>query len=106
MKSLTIIYWLRLAIGIIAAFACTGYVIVARNVETIFDLTTFMNGLSIAIIIYLVSYYLIKGKFVLKVEKPQKIFTTGIGIYFLSWIVFWILIYTIIAEQLNLLPPL
>jgi len=104
MKPLTTIYWLRLAIGVISAFICTGYIIIVGNVKIIFDFRTFMNGLSIAIIIYLVSYYLIKGKFVLKVEKPQKIFTTGIGIYFLSWIVFWILIYTIIAQQLNLLP--
>ena len=95
MKPLETIYWLKLAIGIVAAFVCTGYIIVARNIETIFTFTTFMNGLSIAIITYLISYYLIKGKFALKVEKPQKIFTTGIGIYFLSWIVFWILIYTI-----------
>lgn len=104
MKTLQIIYWLKLAIGIVAALVCTGYIIVARNIQTIFDFTTFMNGLSIAIIIYLISYYLLKGKFALKVEKPQKIFTTGIGIYFLTWIVFWILIYTIVAEQLNLLP--
>jgi len=34
----------------------------------------------------------------LTVDKPQKLFTMGIGIYFISWLVFWILLYTIIAE--------
>jgi hypothetical protein len=31
------------------------------------------------------------------VEKPQKIASTGIGIYFIAWLVFWVLFYTIIA---------
>ena len=31
-------------------------------------------------------------KFITKVEKPSKLFTTGIGAYFLTWIVSWILI--------------
>lgn len=62
--------------------------------------TKFMNGLSITLIIYLVSYYVIKSKFVNQVEKPQKLMTTGIGIYFMSWIVFWVLFYTLLAMLL------
>jgi len=65
-----------------------------RQTESI---TKFMNSLSIAIIVYLISYYIIKRKFMLQVEKPQKLFTTGIGIYFISWIIFWVLLYTIIV---------
>jgi len=62
------------------------------------SLTKLMNGLSLAIITYILSYYIIiKRKFMLKVEKPQKTFTTGIGIYFIAWLVFWILLYTTIA---------
>ena len=60
-------------------------------------LTKFMNGLSMAIITYIISYYVIKRIFVLEVEKPQKLFTTGIFIYFLAWAVFWFLMYSIIA---------
>jgi len=56
-----------------------------------------VNGLLLAAITYMISYYIIKPKFLLKVEKPQKIFTAGIGIYFLTWLVFWILMYSIIA---------
>jgi hypothetical protein len=33
------------------------------------------------------------------VQKPQKLLTAGIGIYFLSWIVFWTLLYTILAGK-------
>lgn len=61
------------------------------------SLTSFVNGLSIALITYLLSYYLIKFKFSAKVDKPRKLVTTGIGIYIISWIAFWTLLYTVIA---------
>ena len=59
--------------------------------------TSLLNGVSIALVTYLISYYIIKSKFSLKVEKPQKLVTMGIGIYFISWIAFWTLLYTIVA---------
>jgi hypothetical protein len=55
------------------------------------------NYLSIALIIYIISYYILKRIFMYEVEKPQKIFTMGIGIYFITWIVFLILFYTLIV---------
>jgi hypothetical protein len=33
------------------------------------------------------------------VEKPQKLVSTGIGVYFMAWIVFWVLFYTIMVWQ-------
>jgi len=59
------------------------------------SLTKLLNSLSIAVIVYLISYYVIKRIFILKVEKPQKLFTMGIGIYFIAWLVCWVLLYTI-----------
>jgi len=98
MKTLEIIYWLRLALGITAALICTGYGLTTNTiVKENPTYTTLLNGVSIALVIYLISYYIIKSKFSLKVEKPQKLVTTGIGIYFISWIAFWTLLYTIIA---------
>jgi hypothetical protein len=96
------IYWIRLLLGIIAALASTGYT-QARGVpikigeEYFVDYSVFMNGISIAIIVYVISYYIMKFKWAAKVEKPQKIFTTGVGIYFLAWLVFWVLFYTLTA---------
>jgi hypothetical protein len=86
------IYWLRLVLGIIAALASTGYTKVVSEVT----ISTFIYGLNIAMIIYLVSYYVLKMKFAYKVAPP-KIFTTGIGIYFLAWLVFWVLLYTLMV---------
>jgi hypothetical protein len=85
MKPLEKVYWIRFALGIIAALASFG------------SFNTFLNSMSLAIIVYLLSYYVIKFKFRSEVQKTQKLFTAGIGIYFLSWIVFWSLFYTIIA---------
>ena len=99
MKALTTIYWLRVAFGILAAVSCVGYGIVAGSINAnLTDWRIFLNGISIALIVYLLSYYLIKAIFITKVEKPQKLFTMGIGIYFLAWMVFWILLYTILAS--------
>ncbi|MGQ9624334.1 MAG: hypothetical protein ACUVT9_03070 [Candidatus Bathycorpusculaceae bacterium] len=93
-KPLQIIYWLRLGLGIVAAVVCTGYAMV----DTRATISVFMNGMVIAMIIYLMSYYPIKNRFINKVEKPQKLLTMGIGIYFISWLVFWILLYSIIIS--------
>ncbi|NWG11771.1 hypothetical protein HXY33_08530 [Candidatus Bathyarchaeota archaeon] len=55
-----------------------------------------VNSISIALIVYLVSYYALKHVFAREVEKPQKIFTMGIGIYFFTWLVSLVLLYTLI----------
>jgi hypothetical protein len=101
MNPLEKIYWLRLALGITAALICAGYGIAAGVISNKeFPLNTFFNSLSIALIVYIISYYIIKRRFILKVEKPQKIASTGIGIYFTSWLVIWVLLYTIIAATI------
>jgi hypothetical protein len=97
MKPLEALYWLRFVLGIVAALICIGYGLATNTISTVSDFNIFMRGLAFAIIVYIISYYLIKPRLLLKVEKPQKILMTGIGIYFLSWLVFWILLYTIIA---------
>ncbi|MEM3696506.1 MAG: hypothetical protein QXQ94_03240 [Candidatus Bathyarchaeia archaeon] len=97
MRIIEKIYWIRLLLGIIAALASTGYTQARVVPPDVVDYSIFLNGVSIAIIVYVISYYIMKFKWAAKMEKPQKIFTTGVGIYFLSWLVFWILFYTIMA---------
>jgi len=101
MKPLETVYWLRLGLGIVAALICVGYGL-AANVITKTDpqITVFMNSMSLAILTYLGSYFVIKRRFLTRVEKTTKLFTTGIGIYFISWIVFWVLIYTALTAYL------
>ena len=97
MNPLVVIYWTRLALSIVAA---TISAIVAM-LQSAVDLYTFVNGITIALLVYLLSYYVIKAKFMNKVEKQSKIMTQGIFMYFISWLVFFILFYSIIEG----LPP-
>jgi hypothetical protein len=104
LKPLEMLYWLRLALGVIAALLCIGYGVATGSIphnpsggSFPGNLTYFMDGLMIALAFYLISYYAVKPKFVSSVAKPQKLVTTGIGIYFFGWIVFWVIFYVIIA---------
>ena len=97
MSPLVVIYWTRLALSIIAA-AISAIIATMQNAT---DIYTFVNGVTIALLVYLLSYYLLKAKFMNKVEKQSKIMTMGIFMYFIAWAVFFILFYSIMQG----LPP-
>lgn len=92
MKPLVVIYWTRVALSIVAAA-------ISAVVATLFDafsLNTFLNSVTIALLVYLLSYYVLKAKFMNKVEKQSKILSMGIFMYFMAWAVFFILFYSIL----------
>jgi hypothetical protein len=103
MKPLETVYWLRFGFGILAALVSLGVGLATNTIVNVapFPNTAFFNSASLAILVYIFSYYYVKSRFALKVQKPQKLVTAGIGIYFLSWIVFWVLFYTLAAGK----PP-
>ncbi len=92
---------MRVALGAIAGLISTGLVFLFQSfttpvgnpqaalIATIGRLETLLNGISIALVVYLVSYYILKAKYLSQVEKQSKIMSTGIFIYFLTWIVTW-----------------
>jgi hypothetical protein len=96
LKPLVMIYWIRVSLSILAAAISSG----VATLQNTADIYTFVNGLTIALLIYLISYYALKAKFMNKVEKQSKIMTMGIFIYFISWAVFFILFSSIIQGQL------
>lgn len=99
MKPLETVYWLRFGFGILAALVSLGLGLATNTIsKSPPDSQTFFYSASLAIIVYILSYYFIRSRFALKVQKPQKLVTAGIGIYFLAWIVFWALFYTILAK--------
>jgi hypothetical protein len=91
MRPLVLIYWTRLALSILAGALSA---LVATMLEEL-NPTTFINGLTIALLLYLSTYYVLKAKFRDKVEKPAKIMSMGIFMYFIAWAVFFILFYSI-----------
>ncbi len=87
------LYYIRMVLGIVAAILSAEVTLLMGNLS---DLSTFINGITIALIVYLLSYYPLKAIFKDKIEKQSKILSTGIAMYFLAWLPFFILFYTII----------
>lgn len=87
MKTLNVIYLCRIGFAILAA-------LVAALVVDLKVGNPLLNGITIGLSIYLVSFYVLKWLFVKKVEKPTKIITMGIGIYFMTFIMCWVLFIT------------
>ena len=97
MKPLNVIYIFRVVFGIFAALIAT-FVVDLRMGDPI------ITGITIALAIYLISYYLIKWQFMNKVEKPTKILTMGIGAFFLVFIMCWVLFVTLLQLPIQVAP--
>lgn len=91
MKPLTMIYWLRVVLGIVAGLLSA----VSAFFQDANSLYTLVNSITVALAVYLISYYPLKVKFRNAVEKQSKIVFMGIGMYFFAWIAFFVLFYTI-----------
>jgi len=87
LKTLNVIYCSRIGFGILAA-------LVAALVVNLKVGNPLINGITVGLAVYLITYYLLKWRFMSKVEKPTKILTMGIGAYFLTFIFCWVLFIT------------
>ncbi len=91
MRPLKAIYLLRIGLAVIAAALSTALTIAFGER----GINTFLNGITIALAFYLLTYYLFKAVYRNKVEKQSKIMTQAIGMYFFTWLVLWLLFYTL-----------
>jgi PKD repeat protein len=78
---------MRIGFGILAALVAT--LVVNLKVGA-----PLMNGVTVGLAVYLVSFYLLKWLFMNKVEKPTKILTMGVGAYALTFVFCWVLFVT------------
>jgi hypothetical protein len=85
------LYWLRVVLGVIAG-AITGGLAIFGSIN---DITTLVNSITVALLIYFVTYYILRGFYKNKIEKQSKILSTAIGMYFFSWLSFFVLFYTV-----------
>jgi hypothetical protein len=92
------LYWLRVVLGIVAG-AITA--LLAALFGSAIDITTLVNSVTVALLIYFVTYYIIRGFYKNKIEKQSKILTTAIGMYFFSWLAFFVLFYTVYLVALG-----
>ena len=91
------IYWIRVALGALAGLVSASAILLFQTLSPsvslltlIGSINTLLNGITIALLIYLISYYVLKAKYTSKIEKQSKIMTMGIFIYFFTWLIVWV----------------
>jgi membrane protein YdbS with pleckstrin-like domain len=86
------LYWIRVALGIVAAALSAELALYM----TLSDLSTLVNSFTIALLVYLVSYYPLRAIYKDKIEKQSKILSTGIVMYFFAWLPFFVIFFTLL----------
>lgn len=87
------LYWLRVVLGVIAGLVSA---IFTKFVYFASDYTPLLNSITVALAIYVVVYYIVRAKLKDAIPQQSKILTTGIGMYFFTWITFFVVLYTAI----------
>jgi len=85
------LYWIRVLLGIVAGAVSA----VFASFMPLYDYSTLINSITVALLVYFITYYILRAVFKSKIEQQSKILSTGIGIYFFSWILFFVLFYTV-----------
>ena len=88
MKPLDIIYIVKAMLGALTALIC-----LLLRVEDI------ITAVGIAMLVYLSSDRILKQIFIEKVEKSV-VTKTGVGIFIITWLFLWILLYTFMKSFL------
>ncbi len=86
MEPLDIIYTVKAFLGALTAIIC-----ILLRVSNIF------TAIGIAMIVYLSSDRILKQIFIGKVERSM-VTKTGIGIFVITWLFLWILLYTLMMS--------
>jgi membrane protein YdbS with pleckstrin-like domain len=86
------LYWIRVALGIVAAAISAELALYMP----LTDLSTLVDSFTVALLVYLVSYYPLRAVYKNKIEKQSKILSTGIIMYFFAWLPFFILFFTLL----------
>ena len=102
MKPLNLIYWTKMLLGAIVGLISGALGAAAGNLSIAFNL---FNGISIALLVYIIVYYVYKRLFLAQVGKTTKLLSTGIGGYFLTWVVVFALVFTLLSPIVTITSP-
>ena len=91
MSPIVQLYWIRVALGVVAAAISA----VLALYMSLTDLSTLVDSVTIALLVYLASYYPLKAVFKSRIEKQSKILSTAIIMYFFTWLPFFVLFFTL-----------
>ena len=103
MKPSTSLYWIRAALGVAVGGldALYDYSTKALSANYSMSLDDLFTGLTFAILFFIVTYYILKIFYANKFQKKTKIMSTGIGTYFIVWLVSWVFIGTVIRVEMG-----
>ncbi len=96
------LYWVRVVLGIVAGAITAVLAAVLAGAKGISDTGTLLNSITLALLIYFVTYYILRGFYKNKIEKQSKILSTAVGMYFFAWLSFFVLFYTAIIVLMGL----
>ncbi len=85
------LYWIRVALGVVAG-ALSGALALYLPLN---EISSLIDSFTIALLVYLVSYYPLKAIYGPKVDKQSKILSTAIIMYFFAWLPFFVLFFTL-----------
>ncbi len=79
------IYWFRMVLGLFIGVLCTLLKLSGTK------------GLALAVVTYVLSIMIVKNVLPVDVEKLEEtdFYKEGIGIYFISWMFFWVLTFNL-----------
>ena len=85
------LYWIRVSLGVVSAVISAALALYLPLNE----LSSLIDSFTIALLVYLASYYPLKAIFSKKIEKQSKVLSTGIVMYFFAWLPFFVLFFTL-----------
>ena len=87
LSALDKLYWVRISLGVLAGLVA----------DLVFH-ADYANAISVAILIYLASYYVVRYLWFKKVAPSEmsKIYTTGLFAFVMLFLFVWILFFTLI----------
>jgi len=88
------LYLIRVVLGIIAGAVTAAVAHFVGGTAGLYDYSTLLNSITVALLIYFITYYIFRGVYKTKIPTVSKILSTGIGMYFFTWIAFFVLFYT------------
>ena len=88
------LYLIRVILGIVAGAVTAAVAYFVGGTAGLYDYSTLLNSITVALLIYFITYYIFRGIYKTKIPTVSKILSTGIGMYFFTWIAFFVLFYT------------
>jgi len=90
LETLNLIYTIKIMLGVVAAVLC--FVLGVNNI---------LSAVGICLMVYFSADWVLRQVFIEKVEKLSVVTKTGVGMYVVTWLFVWILLYTL---QQSLVP--